>query len=178
MEEYVKIILYTYPLLKTVGRDYEEHIKNKALLSYKSRQATEELAEDIAREILEQRKLLCLKEKADEAIAKLTEIEKLLLQIRFFGQKKKLRLLEEKLFSSEGEKWSERKYFRRQERLGTKLGALFSFVGLTKELFEKEYVVLDIFKPAKCFLKDGREEKQKQREKAIRPFRKEDGGEV
>lgn len=178
MEEYVKIILYTYPFLRTVGKDYEEHIRNKAILSYKSRLSTEALAEEIAREILEQRKLLYLKEKADEVIAKLTEIDKLLLQIRYFGQKRKLPLLEEKLCSSEGEKWSERKYFRRQERLGGKLGGLFSFVGLTKELFEKEYSLLDIFKPAKCFLKEGREETCKQGEKIIRPYRKEDGGEA
>ncbi|MBP3422500.1 MAG: hypothetical protein J6K86_01910, partial [Clostridia bacterium] len=53
LKNYVKIILYAYPLLKTVEKDYEEHIGNKALLSYDGRWTAEQTAEYIAGEILE-----------------------------------------------------------------------------------------------------------------------------
>ena len=52
MENYTKVVLYAYPLLRTVGEDYAEHIRNKALLSYDSAMTTERLAEYLAEEIL------------------------------------------------------------------------------------------------------------------------------
>ena len=58
MENYLKTVLYAYPLLATVGEDYAEHIRNKAVLSYHSSRSTENLAEYLAQEILRKNDLL------------------------------------------------------------------------------------------------------------------------
>ena len=56
LENYVKVVLYAYPILKNVGQDYQQHIQNKALLSYKSEALAERLVEYIAEEIINKRK--------------------------------------------------------------------------------------------------------------------------
>ena len=53
MENYVKVALYAYPILRTVSEDYAEHIRNKALLSYDSGKSAEQLAVYLAEEILQ-----------------------------------------------------------------------------------------------------------------------------
>ena len=60
METYLKAVLYAYPLLQTVEKDYADHITNKALLSYESKKSTEELAEYLAEEILRKERLIWL----------------------------------------------------------------------------------------------------------------------
>ena len=52
MEKYLKAVLYAYPFLETVEQDYDEHIKNKAVLSYRGDKSAEELAVYIAGEII------------------------------------------------------------------------------------------------------------------------------
>ena len=89
MENYVKTILYAYPLLKTVGEDYAEHIKNKAVLSYNSSRNTESLAEYLAEEILHKNCLLWLKEVIEKTVDKLNDLDRSLVETRYFGKKKK-----------------------------------------------------------------------------------------
>ena len=143
MKKYVKIILYTYPLLKRVEKDYEEHIANKALLSYDGRWTAEQTAEYLAKEIIEMHRLEWLKEKVKCVLKALTEEEKVLLEIKYFGNKRKLKSLLKKEIPS-AVKWTERSYFRRQKRLEERLGALFTGVGLTEEKFLRELASLDI----------------------------------
>ena len=147
MKNYVKIILYAYPLLKTVEKDYEEHIGNKALLSYDGRWTAEQTAEYIAGEILEMRRLEWLKEKVKEVLASLTDVEKTLVAIRYFGKSKRIKtfLKEEKNPLKSG-KWTERSYFRRQARLGDKIGGAFALAGLTEEVFLEDFAHIEIFK--------------------------------
>ena len=52
MENYAKVMLYVYPFLKTVEKDYQDHIRNKAVLSHNSGMTAERLADYIAGEII------------------------------------------------------------------------------------------------------------------------------
>ena len=88
MENYVKVVLYAYPFLQNVGRDYEEHIQNKAILSYRSNKTAEEVALYLAEEIIRQRELVALKNLIDGVLDKLSTVEKLLEQIRYFGKER------------------------------------------------------------------------------------------
>ena len=85
MENYAKVILYAYPLLKTVGDDYAEHIRNKAVLSYNSPLTTERLAEYLTQEIVCKNALEWLKTTVESLMDRLTEEERTLLDIRYFG---------------------------------------------------------------------------------------------
>ena len=130
MENYLKTVLYAFPLLKTVGEDYAEHIRNKAVLSYNSPRTTEELAEYLAQEILRKNSLLWLRQTIARVLEKLDTTERALIEMRYFG-KKKIPL------HKEGEMpWSERKYFRYQQRVGEKVGGMLIVAGVTKEFFD------------------------------------------
>ena len=160
MKNYAKIILYAYPLLKTVEKDYEEHIANRALLSYDGRWTAERTAEYLAEEILEMRRLEWLKGKVEEVLQKLTDVERTLVAVRYFGKGKKLKdFLNKKDNPLHKGGWTERSYFRRQQRLGERLGELFVLVGLTEEVFEREFAKIDIMQKVQEWLR-GRNELQ------------------
>ena len=149
MEKYMKAVLYAYPLLKTVEEDYAEHIRNKALLSYNSRLSTQELAEYLAGEILHKGRLTWLKTVVEQTLARLSETERTMLEIRYFGKKRKLRFhLNEPSEKSEELcfLWSERKYFRMQQKVGEKVSAMLKVAGVTKHLFDRELAEIDIFR--------------------------------
>ena len=150
MENYIKTVLYAYPLLKTVGDDYAEHIRNKALLSYDSRMDAESLAEYLAEEILRKNCLLWLKGVIEETLTKLNELERALIEVRYFGKKKRIKEFpfpQKKTMDGMNPKfWSERKYFRYQQRLGEKIGGMLTVAGVTKEVFEKELADLEVIK--------------------------------
>ena len=156
MENYAKVMLYVYPFLKAVDKDYEEHIRNKAVLSYGSKKTAEQLTEYIAGEIIVKRNLECLKQDLEKVLDKLSDVEKCLVEIRYFGKRKQLR----DFFKSEkgGEIWNEGKYFRRQKRLGEKLAAMMRSVGLTKERYLAEFAQVEIFKKIARFVEEGRDE--------------------
>ena len=52
MENYVKAVLYVYPRLERLEKDCEEHIRNRAFMSYDYRTTTERLSEELAEEII------------------------------------------------------------------------------------------------------------------------------
>lgn len=145
----MKAVLYAYPLLKTVEEDYAAHIKNKALLSYNSRLTTQELAEYLAGEILHKSRLVWLKEVIEQTLARLSETERALLKIRYFGKNRKrcLQGLGES-FPKGGHplEWSERKYFRMQQKVGEKTVAMLKLAGVTRALFDNELAEIDIFR--------------------------------
>ena len=147
MNTYVKAVLYAYPFLKTVEEDYEEHIKNRALLSYRSNKTAEERACAIAEDILEKDKLVRLKGQIESVLERLSDVERMLVGVRYFGKKRKIkRPIEPKSErTSRYCDWSERKYFREQSRLVQKLRALFVEVGLTENGFEKELAHTELF---------------------------------
>ncbi len=149
MKNYVKAILYAYPLLATVGEDYESHIKNRALLSYDDGKSAEESATYLAGEILEMRRLEWLKGKVEEVLSRLTDAERTLVAIRYFGKTQRLKSLVRKPKAGESLRrpfFTERTYFRRQRRLGEKLCGLFSLCALTEETFLEDYLPMEIFR--------------------------------
>lgn len=159
LENYVKVILYAYPSLKTVGKDYEEHIRNRAVLSYVGNVTAEKLAEYIAGEIIEMDKLEALKEAVDGVLAKLTDGERALLGVRYFGKRKSARDFL-KVCDKKGEKavlWSERKYFRYQQRLGEKVGGMLRLAGITKRFYEETLADLELMSKIERFVEAGRD---------------------
>lgn len=148
MKNYVKSILFAYPLLKTVGKDYEEHIKNRALLSYDSNKTAEELAEYLAEEILQMHRLEWLKARVELVLEKLSGVERTMVEIRYFGKSKGVKKL---VGTGIGEglqraSFPERTYFRKQRRLGEKLGSLFVLAGMTENIYERDFADIELFK--------------------------------
>ena len=167
LENYTKVILYAYPILKTVGEDYAEHIRNKALLSYQSSLSAENLAEYLAEEILRKQKLEWLKEKIEEVLSRLDDVERTLVAIRYFGKKRKIKKIH---FTSEknplvDESKGERAYFRRQQRLSEKVGAMLQSAGITEEIYLREFASLDIFEKIHKFVHEGKDRKVSQDER-------------
>ena len=164
MENYVKVVLYAYPLLKTVGKDYEEHIRNKAVLSYDSNLTAERLAEYLAAEILEMNRLEWLKSRVNGALEKLDGAERELLAIRYFGKTKGIR---DFLKTENAKGCSPRQYFRRQQRLGQKLGELLQKQGVTKDVYEKDFAGIDLFRKIHKFVEDGKDRKISAKERSF-----------
>lgn len=162
MENYAKVVLYAYPLLTTVGEDYAEHIRNKAILSYDSPMTTEKLAEYLAEEIICKQKLLWLKNTVRGVLQRLSAEEQALVEIRFFGKTKNLRDFLKNQFEKakdRGRVYSERMYFRRQKRLADKVGAMLRYAGITEKVYLSEFKDLDIFRKLHRFVEEGRDQK-------------------
>ena len=167
LENCVKAILYTYPKFKMIDRDYADHIENKAILSYRYKGSTESLAEYIAGEILRKRRLSVLKKALDEFFLSLTLEETILLELRYFG---KIRLMKDggkdkgvsewQRVRGSAERqaviaqfhWSERSYYRKQNRLLKKVMEGFNRMGFTKEVLEKEYMQYEFLRAVYRFL--------------------------
>ena len=144
MKNYVKAVLYAYPVLKTVEKEYNQHISNMALLSYRSDAPAEVVAERIVGQIVEKDDLLWLKEQTEKIMEQLSELERTLLAVKFFGKERKLKRT---LPKADGRKFpfSESKYFRMQMRLGEKMGAKLCSIGLTESEFEKRFAQMELF---------------------------------
>lgn len=151
MKGYVKAILYVYPFLKTVEKDYEEHIFNKAILSYRGNVNADRLAEYIAGQIVEKRNLVWLKGCVDNVLKQLTDDEKMLVQMRYFGKRRKIKRGVSCPANKESGQVSslcERKYFRLQSRLIKKLTELFAGEGITEETFACTFEKMPLFHQA------------------------------
>ncbi len=160
MKNYVKILLYGYPLLATVEKDYEEHVRNKALLSYGGNRTAEQLAEYLASEILEMRRLEWLKGKIQEVIEGLDEKERFLLSIRYFGKTRRIKALLQRKGEEGGiASWKARTYFRRQQRLGEALCSRFLAVGITEEVYLRDYADMPLFAKIRKCVEEGRDKK-------------------
>lgn len=171
LENYAKVILYTYPLLKTMERDYADHIRNKALLSYNGVWDTERLTEYLAGEILRKESLEWLRGVVEETLLELSDLERDLIAIRYFGKRNRLyqvvALAEDKKVNDKkktentcGEfekKLSKREYFRKQQRLVEKLSGMFWKKGLTKEVYLQYFAGVEVFERARRFVEEGKE---------------------
>ena len=145
LRSYVKTILHAYPFLKTVGEDYEEHIRNRALLSYDGRWTAEQTAEYLATEILNMRRLEWLKTKIENVMGKLTDVERTLTEIRYFGKGRKLKSFLQKQKNPLSKRaFTERSYFRYQERLLDKISSLLILDGVTEEVYRRELAPIDV----------------------------------
>ncbi|MBQ4269230.1 MAG: hypothetical protein IJB97_06250 [Clostridia bacterium] len=150
MDSYVKAIMYAYPYLEYMEKEYAQHIENKAVLSYAGDQNVERLAEYIVGQVIEKEKIGKLKTLADQVWETLTDVEKTLVAIRYFGAEKKIKRatratgagtfrvdeIRERLKTAFS---NERNYFRRQQRLLKRLAATFRNLGLTEAAFLSEF---------------------------------------
>ena len=149
MKNYVKAVLYAYPTLKGIGAEYQTHIQNKAVLSYRSDLPALALVEYLASEIVYKRKLewLCLE--IEKVLGKLSLTERTLIAVRYFGvgkRKKPLSKATNELPSrAECGSWSESRYFRTQRKLYKKVEAMLRVAGVTEEVFDRDFAALDIF---------------------------------
>jgi hypothetical protein len=146
----VKAVLYAYPFLDTVSEDYQIHIRNKAVLSHRQSLPAEVVAERIVEVIFEKRCLEWLKEKVEVVLNKLSDLDKALVRMRYFRKSRK-----EKLPEGGQGVWSERKYFRMQDKLYSKLKSLFVGVGFTEEVFDEHFANREIFRKIGKFLESG-----------------------
>lgn len=166
VKNYVKAVLYGYPLLKTVSEDYQAHIENKAALSVRTDKSAFELAVELAGEICEKRDLEWLKACVELTVDTLSDVEKTLIAARYFGKRRKRK----KSFTYDSERskteisgWSERKYFRFQSRLSKKVDAILNRLGLTEEVFEMKFAQTDIFRKIYRFVCEGKDQSIAQR---------------
>ncbi len=166
MENYVKEILFGYPLLRTVGKDYEIHIRNKAILSHGGNALR--LAEYLAAEILEMRRLEELQSIVKDILGTLREEERALLEIRYFGKRNRMRGFLKKRIERGEKPWSTGTYFRRQRAVGNKVGEMLRLRGITQEKFEREFASVDIFRKIRALLEAGAERKLAAQERVLK----------
>lgn len=156
MKDYAKIILHAYPLLKTVEKDYEEHIRNKALLSYNGRQTVERLAEYLAQEIIQARNLVWLRTSLERVFARLTEEERALTALRYFRRKGAMK----RFLEAKGQAlWTDGKMARRQAKLSKKLEAMIRFEGITEELYGALFADTELFQKIARYIATEEEKK-------------------
>ena len=166
VKNYLKAVLYGYPLLESVSEDYQVHIENKAALSVRTDKSAFELAVELAGEVCEKRDLEWLKGCVEAALDMLTDVEKTLIAARYFGKRcksKKSLPTKGELPKTEIAAWSERKYFRFQNRLSEKVCAILNRLGVTEEVFEKKFAKTDIFERIYRFVCEGKDQKIAQR---------------
>ena len=177
MEIRVVAALYAYPQLDRVGRDYEEHIKNKALLSYGSKIATERLTEYLAEEIVRRQNVLRLKAVLDKIVFSLSEEEKTLLDVRYFGKVDKVKRVfaawRAGLCSLSFKPWSERTYYRKQARLLKKIMAQIKQAGIDEKTFDEDYLPVEYIAMLYQYLALGKEVTSSKKESMLLAFLKE-----
>lgn len=139
--DHAKAILYVYPMMGALAEAVRTAAENKALLSYRSRSSALHDLEAVAEEIFLGERLDSLKEVLDGIVSRLSEEERFLLEYRYFRRKKILKRYGTELC------YSERSYFRKQERLLRKISAKLAASGVTREYF------LEAFANSGCLMK-------------------------
>ena len=142
MNHYTKAVLYTYPILKDLEDAYAEHIKSKAILSYKYFAPCEGLVEYLSEEICRKERLEWLEQLLNGIMDKLTDTERLLLQIRYFGKKRRGNIAGKNAI---GKPWSESTYFRMQNRLEKRIESMLKKAGLTQQVFDEWFAPMQAF---------------------------------
>ena len=75
--------------------------------------------------------------------------------------------------------WTERSYFRYQERLGDKIASLLVLEGITEEVYERELASIDVLQKIEQMMKGrGRYELKARQGQINPPFHRADGAAV
>ena len=153
LKQFTKAVLYVYPSIGEMEKAYAEHIRNKAILSYKNMYATEGLVRYVAGQICRREKLLWLNEILQSVVDGLDETDKALLQIRYFGKKRK----NTQKGGAFGDiaKWSASKYFRMQRKLEQRVEQRLIHNGLTEQVFDEWFAPMEIFRRICAYLQTG-----------------------
>lgn len=164
--EYVKTALYVFPALRVMADEVGEHVKRKACLSFDNRVPCENLAVYLLEQLELKSRIETLFDTLGGVVDKLSEQEKFLLQLRYFGGKNK------KISACSDEEirklcGSRRSYYRRQERLLKKIGEKLLRRGVDESQFYKEYGELELVRRVDRALKSGRRGAQSAREEQV-----------
>lgn len=154
--------------MKRIVEDSEEHIKNKAYMSFDDRKNAEKLAEYVAGEIIKKRLTEELEKRIGAILEKLNENELFLLETRYFRRKRKVKEFYERL--GKEPLGSKRTYFRRQERLLKKLTGLFLTAGLNEKEFTERYANVGILFSVLKYIKADREKAERGERALLRSF--------
>lgn len=147
LKGFTKAVLYVYPTIEEMKKAYAEHIQNKAELSYKHFGPAEGLVEYVARQVCKRDKLVWLKQTVAEVLDELSDVERALVERRYFYNKKGT---ERAL--GEIDAWSESTYFRRQKKLETRIESRLICKGLTEQVFDEWFAPMEIFRCALRYL--------------------------
>ena len=158
MDGYIKTAFYLYPKLEKMEKEYQQHIVNKAYLSYAPSVSAERLAEYIAEQIIEKELLLKLKGVLDGVWKRLSASDKGAIALKFFGKawRKFLLLADKQAEAGQAEvggacltaeesrtaEWWERKkrsLRKKGQAAVEKARKIFERIGLTEERFVAEY---------------------------------------
>ena len=119
----------------------------------------------LAEEILRKEKIEKLRNTIDEALERLTEEERFLLELRYFRRKGRLKQFCQKVDLKEI--GSERAYFRKQAKLQNKLEGILKCRGFTEEKFRKEYGEFEWLMSVCRFIEQGKEKNAAGRERSL-----------
>lgn len=136
-------------------KTYAEHIRNKAILSYKNTQSTEGLVRYVTKQICLREKLLWLDALVKGVVNDLDETDKALLQIRYFGKKRK-NIKKGGVFTDIAT-WSASKYFRRQNKLEQRIQERLVRCGLTEQVFDEWFAPMEIFRMVFTYLQEDKD---------------------
>ena len=148
LKEYVKTILYVYPLIREMEKEYQKHIENKAVLSYREQGSVESQVEYLAKEITDKRNLLWLQSCVERVLETLSDSERTLIAVRYFGKTKAIKkavVAHAKRQTVQKHGMSERTYFRLQNKLLCKVAEVLVGMGLDKMTFDKLFAKLPLF---------------------------------
>ena len=162
---YEKLILYAYPQLLPLAESSERAAENKALLSFRSYERADMIAERIAEELRSAGQLRILHAEVEAILPHFTQEERFLLEYKYFRRREALRKYGEVTLS-----FSERSYFRRQRALLEKVSSLLKARGITEENFCLRFASYEPFQRILRALKEGRERAipKKRKRRAVR----------
>ena len=86
----------------------------------------------------------------DGVLAKLDDTERALIAARYFGRKKL------PLHKAGEQEWSERTYFRQQQKVGEKVGGMLVAAGVTKEFFDTRLEGVELISKIHKFVNEGK----------------------
>ncbi len=152
--------------MEQMEKNYQEHILNKACLSFDNRKSGEFLAEELATEVVKKAMIRELKGILDKVVSFLTEKERYMLELRYFRRKRTLESFAKKF--GQAVFGSVRGYFREQVRLLEKTARLMIRCGLNKKNIE-DYMEIDEIKAIVKYIEKGRD-KASPRERALVNF--------
>ena len=126
---YAKTALYAYPYLKSLIKQYNDLVMEKALKSFRNPGHADEQCEVIADLQIQKQDLVDLKAAIDVALSEFTPKDIRHFQYKFFKQQKEADF-----------RWEyprSRKYFREQEMLINKFAWEMTKAGITDDWFEE-----------------------------------------
>lgn len=143
MKDYQKVLLYAYPKLGRVAEDIGQIVLAKARASVMGKETALSCAEKLIGYNFLREQLLFLQGELDGLCAELTREERFLLEYKYFRRRRELAA-----YADLRLQYSERTYFRRQQRLARTVNALLLRRGLSEEWFFEAFSGVPFFMAA------------------------------